>query len=679
METLDYLGHLTQVWTPEEPAQTLPGTMDLGAQPIGADRVVRLLRGLGFHAARHRPRRVLKRLPVVVDGAAAGQSVDGEGLRTLDIWPVAACYHMYVSVTYKFSTDANRSVGQGAVGRVFIRKLPETCGSVRDLGISAYHRLNEAEQCNVNTMLVVPVWEETAEGKSTDVPIAVCETVMMDTNVNFEEVLKHLANCLKAEDFITSCIADLANSATSSSTAISSKLLLSGPNYNSRNAENFITSCIADLANSATSSSTAISSKQLHSGPNSNSRNMLSAENFITSCIADLANSATSSSTAVSSKQLHSGPNSENRNMLSAKDIIDGVLRKGSIKSSSSYADFGSMGSNGESSLAASFEAGVTLAQNATNTNRCPRAATEELAQQLRSQNNMSKAADRLVIGESIGHGAFGSVHKGRWRNQDVAVKTLLFSDHGDQNTGSQQRAVMEAAVCSSVVHPNVVCTYHYDITPVQTAGDRGHLSSMQIVEEKRNPIDWKMYLVQELCSISLRDALVSNLMHDEKSPNKPYFDAILLMLIDIASGMDYIHSKNIIHGDLKPENILLKQDIQSPLGMTCKITDFGLCTSIDATRTHKMLEALRVSCEKKAVETRKSQDTIVNGRQMSMQEDAAGVEGWEKKAVEAKTVQSAIKMLLVLRVSCKKKVVEAKKVQNALVNGRLMLTQGIS
>ena len=54
----------------------------------------------------------------------------------------------------------------------------------------------------------------------------------------------------------------------------------------------------------------------------------------------------------------------------------------------------------------------------------------------------------------------------GRWRNLEVAVKTVLFS-HKFQTSGSSatpptpssQRAIMEAAVSTSVVHRNVLCT----------------------------------------------------------------------------------------------------------------------------------------------------------------------------------------------------------------------------
>jgi len=44
---------------------------------------------------------------------------------------------------------------------------------------------------------------------------------------------------------------------------------------------------------------------------------------------------------------------------------------------------------------------------------------------------------------------------------------------------------------------------------------------------------------------------------------------------------------QNIIHGDLTPGNVLLKHDSSSPIGVVGKITDFGLCSTIDPTCTH--------------------------------------------------------------------------------------------
>ncbi|KAH9821175.1 kinase-like domain-containing protein [Melampsora americana] len=45
--------------------------------------------------------------------------------------------------------------------------------------------------------------------------------------------------------------------------------------------------------------------------------------------------------------------------------------------------------------------------------------------------------------------------------------------------------------------------------------------------------------------------------------------------IVDIATGLDYMHSQNIIHRDLKLDNILLTSED------SIKITDFGLATSV--------------------------------------------------------------------------------------------------
>ena len=55
--------------------------------------------------------------------------------------------------------------------------------------------------------------------------------------------------------------------------------------------------------------------------------------------------------------------------------------------------------------------------------------------------------------------------------------------------------------------------------------------------------------------------------------PNgKPNLECVYRCLIDVAAGMDYLHSLGVINGDLKPANILLKSTDADPRGFSCKV-----------------------------------------------------------------------------------------------------------
>ena len=58
------------------------------------------------------------------------------------------------------------------------------------------------------------------------------------------------------------------------------------------------------------------------------------------------------------------------------------------------------------------------------------------------------------------------------------------------------------------------VATFHYEIKPVQTIAVDG---AMQILETV-NRMDWKMFLIQELCNASLADTMEVGLLHHNGS-----------------------------------------------------------------------------------------------------------------------------------------------------------------
>ncbi|CAD8054980.1 unnamed protein product [Paramecium primaurelia] len=134
-----------------------------------------------------------------------------------------------------------------------------------------------------------------------------------------------------------------------------------------------------------------------------------------------------------------------------------------------------------------------------------------------------------LKIIEKIGEGAFGQVFKGLYKGEEVAIKSM-------QGAQLQETSIME-----SLKHKNIIKFYKY-------------------LKQGNN-----QYLVMEYAGGgSLSDYMKQSL--DEET--------ISCIMKSIFGGIEYLHSKQIIHRDIKPDNILIKysDDLSS-----VKIADFGL------------------------------------------------------------------------------------------------------
>ncbi|CAI0392711.1 unnamed protein product [Linum tenue] len=149
-----------------------------------------------------------------------------------------------------------------------------------------------------------------------------------------------------------------------------------------------------------------------------------------------------------------------------------------------------------------------------------------------------------------LGSGTFGTVYHGKWRGSDVAIKRIKKSCFTGRSSEQERLTIefwREADILSKLHHPNVVAFYG-----VVQDGPGG---TMATVTE---------YMVNG----SLRHVLLSKERHLDRRKR-------LIIAMDAAFGMEYLHSKNIVHFDLKCDNLLV--NLKDPLRPICKVGDFGL------------------------------------------------------------------------------------------------------
>ncbi|XP_019448636.1 PREDICTED: uncharacterized protein LOC109351591 isoform X1 [Lupinus angustifolius] len=157
---------------------------------------------------------------------------------------------------------------------------------------------------------------------------------------------------------------------------------------------------------------------------------------------------------------------------------------------------------------------------------------------------------DDLEELQELGSGTYGTVYHGKWRGSDIAIKRIKKSCFAGRYS-EQERLTKdfwrEAQILSNLHHPNVVA--FYGIVPDGSGG------TLATVTE---------YMVNG----SLRHVLITKdrlLDHRKK----------LAIAMDAAFGMEYLHSKNIVHFDLKCDNLLV--NLRDPQRPVCKVGDFGL------------------------------------------------------------------------------------------------------
>ncbi|TKY59259.1 Serine/threonine-protein kinase HT1 [Spatholobus suberectus] len=151
----------------------------------------------------------------------------------------------------------------------------------------------------------------------------------------------------------------------------------------------------------------------------------------------------------------------------------------------------------------------------------------------------------KLFVGVRFAHGAHSRLYHGMYKDEPVAVKIIRVPDDDENGTLAdrlEKQFIREVTLLSRLHHQNVI----------------------KFVAACRKPPVYCV-ITEYLSEGSLRAYL-----HKLERKTIP-LQKLIAFALDIAHGMEYIHSQGVIHRDLKPENVLISENFH------LKIADFGI------------------------------------------------------------------------------------------------------
>ncbi|GJP42545.1 hypothetical protein CLOM_g2098 [Closterium sp. NIES-68] len=163
----------------------------------------------------------------------------------------------------------------------------------------------------------------------------------------------------------------------------------------------------------------------------------------------------------------------------------------------------------------------------------------------------------KVLCTNQLAAGAFGRVYHGLYGQDDVAVKLISVSPSmpAKELEGIEASILQEISVWHTLSHPNIV----------QFIGASLDAANIVAPAEAKPPPGTPLWAIvtEYMSGGTLRNYLARRRRLGEKD--------VVRIALDVARGLEYLHSHHIVHRDLKSDNILVSYK------GNVKIADFGV------------------------------------------------------------------------------------------------------